>query len=176
MYRTTEELEAHLDEIRDSPTDNGTLEMIVRRPDIGERETVDEGRLDPDVGLVGDNWRTRVGDADSRENQLTLMNSRVADAVAVTRDRWPLAGDQLYVDMDLSTANLPAGTRLALGDAVIEISTLPHTGCAKFSERFGARALRFANVGEGAELRLRGVNARVVTGGTIRIGDGLTKL
>ena len=181
LHRTTEELEALLDDIRSAPTDHGRIEMIVRRPAEGEREVLDTAELSIDEGLVGDDWRARSGrrfpgDEPTPENQLTIMNSRAAQAMAVSRDRWPLAGDQLYVDMDLSIANLPPGTRLAIGDAVVEVSAVPHTGCAKFSRRFGARALRFANVGVGKELRLRGLNAKIVTAGTIRVGDTLERL
>jgi MOSC domain-containing protein YiiM len=108
--------------------------------------------------------------------QLTLMNARVADAVAVTRERWPLAGDQIYVDLDISHENLPAGSRIRVGTAVVEISEVPHTGCAKFSGRFGAEALRFANVGIGRDNRFRGVNAFIVNDGSISVGDKVTKL
>ena len=181
MHRSTEELEAFLPDIQNAPTDGGTLQMIVRRPAIGEREILEAGELNTESGLAGDNWLTRgtsrapdgppVPDA-----QITIMNSRATSAIAVTRERWALAGDQLYVDMDISVANLPPGTRLGLGDAVLEISEMPHTGCAKFAERFGARALRFAHVGIGSELRLRGVNARVIADGAIQVGDTLKKL
>lgn len=155
--------------------------MIVARPDEGERKVLAAGRLSEEQGLIGDNWAARGSRStpDGSANlrcQLTLMNSRAADAVAVSKDRWMLAGDQIYVDMDLSVANLPTGTRLAIGDAVVEISEVPHSGCDKFSDRFGAAALRFVNVGQGKELRLRGVNAVVVSGGQIAVGDRLTKL
>lgn len=181
LHRTTEELEALLDEIRAAPADAGVIEMIVRRPVEGEREVVETAELSVEDGLVGDDWLARTlrrfpGEEPVRENQLTIMNSRAAAAVAVTRDRWALAGDQLYVDMDLGVENLPPGTKLGIGDAVVEVSAVPHTGCAKFSERFGAKALRFANVGVGKELRLRGLNARIVTGGRIRVGDVVTRL
>lgn len=178
MHRTTEELEARLGDILAAPKDAGPIEMIVRRPHENERETVESAELSTDRGLIGDNWIDRVDDDGNPRMaaQLTLMNSRVTDAVAVKRDRWPLAGDQIYVDLDLSQENLPAGSRIRIGDAVVEISEVPHTGCAKFSGRFGKEALRFANVGVGRENRFRGVNAFVVESGRFRVGDKVTKL
>ena len=104
------------------------------------------------------------------------MSARAVEAVAGDRERWPLAGDQLYVDLDLSVDNLPAGTRLAVGEAVLEMTAEPHTGCGKFSARFGSEAIKFVNKSPGRELRLRGVNARVVTPGTVRVGDAVAKL
>jgi hypothetical protein len=181
MHRSTAELETHLEHILAAPTQTGQVEMIVRRPADGEREVIQHGRLSLEEGLVGDNWKTRGnantddGAADP-EAQVTLMNARVSDAVAITADRWPLAGDQLYVDFNISIENLPAGTRLAVGDAVVEISAKPHTGCAKFSLRFGSEALRFVNVGVGREDRLRGVNAFVVEAGDVATGDKTEKL
>lgn len=172
-HPTREDLEAGLDGIRRSPQAEGVLEMIVRRPRVGERETVDEAWLDTEVGLVGDSWSTRrQPDPDA---QLTIMNARLIALVAGDRERWPLAGDQLFADLDLSAANLPPGTRLAIGSAVIEITPEPHTGCRKFVSRYGLDAQKFVNSPVGRELRLRGVNARVVRGGTIRRGDAVTK-
>lgn len=172
-HRTREELEAGLADIRRSPQDEGVLEMIVRRPQVGERETVDEASLDTGVGLVGDSWsRRRDPDPDT---QLTIMNARLIALVAGDRGRWPAAGDQLFVDLDLSAANLPPGTRLAIGSAVIEITPEPHTGCRKFVSRYGLDAQKFVNSEVGRALRLRGVNARVVRGGTIRRGDAVIK-
>lgn len=178
MNRTTAELDSLLDIILDAPLDGGPVEMIVRRPAENQREVIDAGELNRAEGLVGDDWTSRVGEHRDtyRETQLTLMNARVADAIAVTRDRWPLAGDQIYVDMDISKENLPPGTRLAVGDAVIEISEQPHTGCAKFSGRFGKEALRWANVGEGRDRRFRGVYAFVVEDGKFKVGDKVTKI
>jgi MOSC domain-containing protein YiiM len=178
MQRTTEELETLLDDILAAPKDAGPIEMIVRRPGENQREIVDSGELSSDQGLVGDNWIDRV-DHNGQPNtdaQLTLMNSRVTDAVAVTRERWPLAGDQIYVDMDISHENLPAGSRIRVGEAIVEISETPHTGCAKFAGRFGKEALRFANVGIGRDHRFRGVNAFVVASGRFQVGDKITKL
>lgn len=175
-HPTREELEAGLERVLRSPRDAGVVEMIVRRPAADERELLEEGELDVEVGLVGDGWRLRAssGTPDGSphpEKQLTLMNARAADLVARERGRWPLAGDQLYVDLDLSTANLPPGTRLALGSALVEVTAPPHTGCAKFVARFGAEAMRFVNSPAGRELRLRGANARVVSSGVVRVGD-----
>jgi len=180
-HLTTEELEAGLDEVRQSPADNGALKMIVRRPAVGARESLQEGELDPVVGLVGDTWHKRTSrrtpdGSPHPEMQLNIMNARVVALVAQAKERWPLAGDQLFVDMDLSDANLPAGTRLRLGTAVIEVSAQPHTGCGKFTERFGIDAMKFVNSITYKDLHLRGINAKVVTGGAIRVGDRLTKL
>jgi MOSC domain-containing protein YiiM len=171
---TPEELRAGLEHIRSAPADRGTLELIVRRPAENEREVLDEGKLDLQVGLVGDRWH--LGSSPTNDAQLTLMNARLAGVVAGERGRWPLAGDQLYVDFDLSVDNVRPGTRLAIGEAVIELTEVPHTGCAKFSARFGTEALKFVNKSPGRELRLRGANARVVTPGTVRVGDLVTKV
>jgi MOSC domain-containing protein YiiM len=173
-HASAEELAAGLDEILRSPATGGTLELIVRRPAVDEREVLDEGVLDPAAGLVGDRWHLR--ETPNPDTQLTLMNARTIDLIAGSRELWPLAGDQLFVDLDLSFENLPAGTRLAVGDAVVEVTPEPHTGCAKFSARFGTAAITFVNKPPGRELRLRGVNTRVVTPGTVRVGDAVTKL
>lgn len=174
MHRSTTELEALLGEILQAPANDGPVEMIVRRPGEDQRETVVAGHLDPDEGLIGDDWARRgepyLG------AQLTLMSSRVVDAVAGDRDRWPLAGDQIYVDMDLSKENLPVGARLQIGEATVEVSETPHTGCAKFASRYGKEALRFVNVGEGRERRFRGMYAFVVEGGSFSVGDKVRKV
>jgi len=181
-HRSDEELAAGLATIRQSPADTGTVEMIVRRPGQDEREVLEEGRLTTDDGLVGDHWRARgsrsMPDGSANpECQLTLMNARLVDLLAGgDRQAWPLAGDQLYVDLDLSVENLPAGTRLAIGAAMIEVTEPPHTGCAKFSTRFGSEAMRFVNSPEGRALRLRGLNARVVEPGEVRCGDAVRRL
>ena len=174
-------LEAGVARIRRAPKDAGTVELIVRRPAEEEREVLDEAQLDPVEGLVGDNWRTRgsraTADGSAHPDlQLTLMNARATALIARTRERWALAGDQLYVDLDLSEANLPAATRLQLGSAVIEITPLPHTGCGKFARRFGVEALKFVNSPVGRELNMRGRNARIVVRGTVRTGDTVRKL
>jgi hypothetical protein len=172
----TAELEAALPHLRRSPTDDGTLTLVVRRPGPAQREVLEVGELDLEVGLVGDTWleqgsrRTPDGSAHP-EMQLNVMNARVAELVADGPDRVPLAGDQLYVDLDLSPENLPTGTHLAIGSAVIVVTAEPHAGCAKFVARFGAEAMRFVNGRRGRSMRLRGVNARVVRPGTVRPGD-----
>jgi hypothetical protein len=178
--RTWDELESGVEEIRRSPDDDGTLRLIVRRPEVGRREALATAELDTDLGLVGDGWKARGSRATADgaadvQAQVTVMNARTANLLAGTPDAWAAAGDQLYVDLDLSTANLPPGTRVAVGDALLEVSATPHTGCAKFSGRFGVEALRFVSTPEGRALRLRGLNARVVRGGTIRTGDRVTK-
>jgi hypothetical protein len=180
-HLTTQELEAGLVNIRQSPKDKGVLTLIVRRPDIGERELLDEGELDPGHGLVGDGWSRRVSvlTADGSphpDTQLTLINSRLIALVAQEEERLALAGDQLYVDLDLSGDNLPPGTRLALGSAALEITAQPHTGCKKFVARFGMDAMKFVNSPVGRQLNLRGIYARVVQSGVIRVGDGVTKI
>jgi MOSC domain-containing protein YiiM len=173
-HASADELLAGLEHVRLSPADRGTLELIVRRPAEDLREVLDEAELDLEVGLVGDRWH--LGSSPTNDSQLTLMNARLAQLVARSRERWPLAGDQLYIDLDLSVENVPAGTRLSVGTAVVELTEVPHTGCAKFSARFGTDALKFVNKSPGRELRLRGANARVVTPGTVRVGDEVAKL
>jgi MOSC domain-containing protein YiiM len=174
-HATRDQLLAGLDHVRAAPADRGTLELVVRRPAENEREVLAEAQLDTEVGLVGDRWH--VGASPINDAQLTLINARLAQLVARERERWALAGDQLYVDLDISLDNLPAGTRLAVGEeAVIELTEIPHTGCAKFRARFGTEALKFVNKSPGRELRLRGANARVVVAGTVRPGDAIVKL
>ena len=180
-HLNSEQLDAGLDDIRRSPADGGTLLKIVRRPDIDRRKVVDEGRLDVADGLVGDTWNVR-GSASTPdgspnpEAQVTIINSRALDLMAQSEDRWQLSGDQLVVDIDLSMENLPSGTQLSIGSAVLEISEKPHTGCVKFADRFGKDALRFVSTPMGQEMRLRGVNTRVVQSGTIRAGDTVAKV
>ena len=166
--------------VRESPRETGRLELIACRPTVEDRRVLDEAELDLHEGLVGDCWRTRGSKSmpDGSANpdaQLTLMNARSAAMIAGERDRWPLAGDQLYVDLDLSGESLPPGTRLAIGSAVIEVTALPHTGCGKFVRRFGIEAQKLVNSGVGRELNLRGINAKVVTAGTIRVGDEIRR-
>jgi hypothetical protein len=173
IHASHAELLAGLAAVAASPREQGTLEMIVCRPARGERQVVIQGELDADEGLVGDRWargRRR------RANQLTLMNARLAALVARSSERWPLAGDQLYVDLDLSDEHLPPGTRVAVGSAVVEISAEPHTGCRLFAERFGRAALELVNSSEGRRLNLRGVNAWVTAPGTVRVGDAVRAL
>jgi hypothetical protein len=180
-HLTMDELEAGLDEIRQAPKDEGVLRLIVRRPQIEEREVLEEGELHPAEGLVGDCWKTRGSSstADGSANpemQLNIMNARVIALVAQDKTRWQLAGDQLYLDMDLSAENLPAGTQLAIGSAVIEVTPPPHLGCRKFVSRFGLDAMKFVNSSVGRELHLRGINARVIQHGMIRVGNVAKKL
>lgn len=180
-HLNAEQLEAGLDHILNSPRESGVVKMIVRRPDVDQREVVQQGELDVTDGLVGDNWKSRGSDrmedgSAHPEMQLNIMNSRVIELVATSEDRWPLAGDQFYVDLDLSGDNLPPGTRLEIGNAVIEIPEMPHMGCKKFADRFGVEATKFVNSGRGKQLNLRGINAMVVQPGTVRVGDKIRKL
>jgi hypothetical protein len=181
VHRTTAELDAELDHIRAAPTDGGTLTLIVRRPSVGEREVLATGELSLADGLVGDSWRERGSrhtedGGPHPEMQLNVINARAIAAISPDPDRRALAGDQLHLDLDLSVENLPPGTRLALGEAVIEVTARPHNGCAKFSERFGIEAVRWVNSPEGKRLHLRGINAKVVVPGTVRSGDTVTKV
>ncbi|MBM3660472.1 MAG: MOSC domain-containing protein [Actinobacteria bacterium] len=178
---TATELAAGCAEVLAAPRDRGTVELLVVRPEPGDRQVVAEVEVDPAVGLVGDCWlargsrRTPDGSADPLM-QVTLVNARFVDLVAGDRDRWPLAGDQVYVDLELGGANLPPGTHLALGTAVVEVTEAPHTGCAKFADRFGIDAARFVNSDLGRAHNLRGINTRVVTGGVVRTGDVVAKV
>jgi hypothetical protein len=180
-HRTTDELEAAVDHFRSAPADVGRVELVVARPAENERVVLAEGSLDLAEGLLGDNWRSRGSSSTEDgsahpDRQLNVINARLSAFVAVDPDRRALAGDQLHLEFDLSHANLPAGTRLALGSAVIEVTEPPHLGCEKFVARFGRDAMRFVNSPLGRELRLRGLNARVVVAGTVRPGDEVRKV
>jgi len=180
-HLSADELAAGLAALEPSPREQGVVRLIVRRPRTGQREIIDEGELDTVTGLVGDNWQhrgsSRTPDGTAHPAmQINLMNARVIDLIAGHPSRWALAGDQFFVDLDLSAANLPPGTRLALGSAVIEVTNQPHTGCAKFIERFGLDAMKFVNSPDGRVRQLRGINARVVTNGRVRAGEPIRKL
>ncbi len=175
-YTNKEDLAVGLENVKQSPKDRGEIKLIVRRPDVDEREIIHQAILDPELGLVGDNWKSRSPHGKPHpERQLTLMNSRVISLLVSEKEDWALAGDQLYVDMDLSESNLPPGTQLNVGTAIIEITSLPHTGCKKFAERFGVDSLQFVNSPTNKEYRLRGVNAKVVQAGEARNGDMVKK-
>lgn len=180
MHRTSGELEAGLPHVAASPRDRGTVAAIVARPGTDERAELDRARLDPRQGVVGDRWAARFGggtdDVEEQATSLTLMNSRAAELLAGTRDRWALAGDQLYVDLDLGVENLQPGDRLRCGGALLEITAKPHLGCKKFSARYGAEALAFVNSPAGKHHRLRGIYARVVEAGEVAVGDMVEKL
>jgi hypothetical protein len=180
-HLTRLELEAGLEEIRRAPKDKGVLELIVRRPAVNDREILSEAELRLDEGLVGDSWKRRrsTSTPDGSPNpdmQINIMGARVIALVAPDKNRWPLAGDQLFLDLDLSAENLPTGTRLSLGSAVLEVTPPPHLGCRKFVARFGLEAMQFVNSPLGKELHLRGINAKVVQAGMIRVGDIARKI
>jgi MOSC domain-containing protein YiiM len=175
-HLSREELEAGLSEIRRSPRDEGALRAVVIRPETDARVSLSECELSAERGVHGDNWAKGcwLSLPDGRPHpgvQVTLMNARTIALVAQDEARWPLAGDNLYVDLDLSPDNLPPGTRLAIGLAVLEITAVPHNGCSKFAERFGLEATRFVNSKVGKQLHLRDIYARIVQPGTITVGD-----
>jgi MOSC domain-containing protein YiiM len=178
----TTNIQQVLDELGASPQDNGTVELIVARPHLGERRVLEVAEFNTSEGLVGDNWLTRGSrhTTDGQSNpdvQVAVMNSRTIQAIAGDTDKskWAMAGDQLYLDIDISAGNLPVGQQIAIGTVILEVTEVPHNGCGKFTERFGSDATRFVNSREGRENRRRGVNMRVVQGGTIRTGDSVVK-
>ena len=173
-HRSNDELLAGLENVRRSPRETGTLEMIVARPAVDDRDILEVAELDIDRGLVGDRWSQ--GSRPNPKSMLTVMNARASQLIAGDRSGWALAGDQLFADFDLSPENIPPGTRLAIGSAVIEVSDQPHLGCEKFAARFGQVAREFANSPEGTALNIRGINTRVVRSGTIHVGDAVRKV
>ncbi len=180
-HTTTRELVDGVSKILDSPQDHARVDMIVCRPGIGERRILQSGYLDEIVGLVGDNWSVRrkteaQEDLPHPGKQLTIMNTRVIELIAGKKERWPLAGDQFYLDLNLGPDNLPPGTHLSLGSATIVIADMPHLGCEKFARRFGSDALTFVCSELGRSQNFRGVNATVVKRGTVRVNDIVTKL
>ena len=180
QHLTTNQLENGLDIIKKSPKDKGVLELIICRPEEGKRKELNEGFLDLEVGLVGDNWKTR-GSSRTADGfghphmQLNIINSRAIALIAQEKSRWKLAGDQLYVDFDLSKENLPVGTNLSIGSTIIQVTEIPHLGCKKFVERFGLDAMKFVNSTVGISLNLRGINAKVIKPGIIKPGDFISK-
>ena len=181
VIRALQEMESHLDAIQQSPSEQGTVSMIVSRPKTGERMIMKSCELHLERGLIGDNWLTRgdkhtAGGVSDPGRQLTIMNCRAIRAITDNESRWPEAGDQLYVDFDLSAGNIPPGSRLAIGTAEVEVTELPHLGCAKFGARFGRDANMFVNSDRGKALNLRGINARVVKPGAVAAGDVIRKV
>lgn len=175
------ELELGIDEIKESPKDNGLIEMIVRRPETETREIINSCEISLVNGLEGDNWKAR-GSSSTPDNsadpeaQITLMNSRVIQLLSGDKENWQWAGDQFFVDMDLGIENLPPHSRIQIGSVILEISATPHTGCKKFSGRFGVEALAFISTPLGKSLRMRGVNAKVIQAGQIKVGDVIRKV
>ncbi len=181
LHLTLADMEAQLDHIRQSPRDNGVLEMIVCRPAENQRRMLFEAELSVAEGLIGDSWLTRGDFRDptapaNPDSQINIMNSRVTALLAKDRERWQLAGDQLYLDLDLSDVNLPPGSQIAIGTAILQVTAEPHTGCKKFASRYGTDATKFVNSPEGKRLHLRGINAKVIQSGLIRTGDSVTKI
>lgn len=181
LHVSLRQLEEGLDLIKKSPNDNTLVDMIVCRPTEGNRKILQEGFLDKGKGLIGDNWIDR-GSSKSADGcshpdmQLNIMNSRSIALIAQQKNRWQLAGDQLFIDINLTDKNIPAGTRLSIGDAIIEVTAIPHNGCKKFTDRFGIDAVKFVNSPIGKELHLRGINAKIIKSGKIKVGDIVKKI
>ncbi|HAW52085.1 MAG TPA: MOSC domain-containing protein [Flavobacteriales bacterium] len=180
-HKSTAELEEKLDYIRKSPSNNGVLNLIVRRPDVDMREELERAVLNPEEGLVGDSWVKRPGsktndNSPNRDMQLTIMNSRAIDVICDDKSSWKEAGDQLFIDLNLEETNLPSGSQLSIGSAIVQVTSIPHNGCKKFARRFGVDAVVFVNSETGKKLHLRGINARVVKPGIIQKGDLVCKV
>jgi MOSC domain-containing protein YiiM len=180
-HLSLEELREGLSEIRRSPKDRGTLRGIVIRSETDARSALPQCELSPELGVHGDNWAKGcwMSLPDGRPHpdvQVTIMNARTIALIAQDEARWPLAGDNLFIDLDLSADNLPPGTRLSVGTALLEITAVPHKGCSKFAARYGINATRFVNSRDGLRLHLRGIYARIVERGVITVGDMVEKL
>lgn len=181
QHLSMEQLKAGLPDILQSPADNGKVEAVVVRPQSNERIDVETCQVSLAGGLEGDHWakgcwKMTEDGSPHPDVQICIMNSRCINLIAGERANWPAAGDNLFVDLDLTPENLPPGQRLQVGSTVIEITDTPHKGCAKFVERYGRDATAFVNVGDGDKYKLRGIYARVVQDGAINVGDTLTKI
>ena len=175
------DLQAGLPGILASPVDNGVLRAVVIRPGPGTRTDLESCDLSLAGGAHGDAWANGCWKStdDGRPHpdvQICIMNARCIETIAGERANWSPAGDNLFVDLDLTPENLPAGQRLGIGTAIIEVTDTPHNGCANFTRRYGRDATIFVNKGEGRTLRLRGIYARVVQDGRVSVGDRVIKV
>jgi hypothetical protein len=169
---TFEELEASFQALPPAGIGRGQLHLIVVRTGGGAHTTPAQVAISPKRGLDGDRWsKTPKREVDG---QVSLMDARVASLlVGGERDRLHLPGDNFHVDLDLGEAALPVGSQLRLGTALLEITALPHAGCAKFRARFGDDALRWVNHRSFRARRLRGVFCRILEGGVASLGDAI---
>ena len=179
--RTRDELQAALPDVLAAPKDGGTVDLIVVRPQKGQRQTPASVRLSLAGGVEGDHWAkgcwlTLDDGSPHPDVQICLMQSRMIRAIAGDIENWAPAGDNLFIDMDLGPANCPPGTRLALGSVEMVVTEEPHNGCQNFIDRYGRDACVFVNTGQGAELRLRGIYTRVTRDGTVSVGDTVRKI
>jgi hypothetical protein len=179
-YVTTQEIKHRMPWVLDSPRDNGIVRLIVVRPQTDQRDVIEQAHFSPAAGVAGDNWQhdcwKRLADGRSDPDvQVAIMNARMIEVLAGDQTHWPLAGDQLFVDFDLGTANLSPGDQLKVGDAILEITAEPHRGCRKFKQRFGEQALNYVNSAEGDRHRLRGVYAKIIEVGKVETGDAIKK-
>ena len=180
-HLTFDELNAGLAHIRASPKEEGRLEAIIARPAPGERRDLASSEISLAGGVHGDHWakgcwKTTADGKPDPDVQICMMNARCIELIAQERSNWPPAGDNFFIDMDLTPGNMPPGTRLGIGSAIIEVTGIAHNGCASFIERYGRDACVFVNTGEGERLRLRGIYARVVRDGRVSVGDKVKKL
>lgn len=180
-HLTLAELQAGLSEIRQAPADQGELKAIVVRPESNKRVSLNQCPVSFELGVHGDRWAQgcwmSLPDGSPHPDvQVAMMNARAIALIAQEEERWPLAGDNLFVDLDLTEDNLPCGQQLAIGSAVLEVTSVAHNGCKKFVERFGADAVRFVNSDTGKRLHLRGIYAKVIQAGTVSVGDIISKV
>jgi MOSC domain-containing protein YiiM len=155
------------------PRDVGTLALVVSRGDDGARATPQRVRLGVETGVPGDAWARDC--PEKTDAQITVMRVDVARLFANGQDL-ALFGDNLLVDLDLSTRNLPTGSRLRCGGAVLEVTPEPHTGCLKFRQRVGGDALRLTADARLRDLRLRGIYVKVIEPGEVAVGDRIEVL
>jgi len=177
----TDEIVGGMPHVTASPADGGKLELIIVRPAEGERVLPGSVRVSPEQGVEGDKWvrsrghDTPDGGPDPR-TQVTLMNARILRLISGEEGRMPLAGDNLIVDLDLSDENMAPGQRLSVGEAVLEVTEVPHNGCRAFLDRYGTDVVKFVNSPEGKRLHLRGLHAKVITAGVVSVGDEVRKV